>query len=84
MAILDDPLDGFALFQFEGLGQGSGADEVELAGVVGAFDKLDFGQVAHKARITLALPLVKKIKSIFSHHRRDAEEFEKRREEKRT
>jgi hypothetical protein len=31
----------------DGLSQGSGADEVELAGLVGAFDDLDFGEVGH-------------------------------------
>ena len=58
MAILDDPLDGLALFQFEGFGQRGGADEVELAGLVGAFNDLDFREVAHAEIIQLALKLV--------------------------
>jgi hypothetical protein len=42
LAIFDDPLDGLALFELECFGQRCGADEVELASVVGAFDELDF------------------------------------------
>jgi hypothetical protein len=55
VSVRNDPLDGFALFQFQGLGQRGGTDEVELAGVIGAFDELDFREVAHKAMITLAI-----------------------------
>src|SRR5580658_3688733 len=54
-SILDDPLDGFALLQFQGFGQRGRADEVELPGLVGAFDELDFGEVAHRSTITLAI-----------------------------
>ena len=36
VSILDDPLNGFAFLQFQGLGEGGGTDEVELAGLVGA------------------------------------------------
>jgi hypothetical protein len=53
--ILDDPLDGLALLQFQGLGQRGGADEVELASLVGTLDELDFGEVSHKAMIILAI-----------------------------
>jgi hypothetical protein len=59
LAILDDPLDGLALLQFEGFGQRGGADKVELAGLVGALDELDFGEVTHETMRTLALSLVK-------------------------
>jgi hypothetical protein len=58
VTILNDPLDGLALFEFEGLGERSGADQIELAGLVGAFDDLDLGQITHKAMITLAISLV--------------------------
>jgi hypothetical protein len=60
LPILDDPLDRLALFQFEGFGQRGGADEVELAGLVGALDELDFREVAHKEMISLAISLVKR------------------------
>jgi hypothetical protein len=60
VAVLHDPLYGFALFQFQSLGQRGGADEVELAGLVGAFDELDLREVAHKSMMTLAISLVKR------------------------
>jgi hypothetical protein len=47
--ILNDPLDLFSLFQFQGLGQRGGADQIELAGAIGAFDDLNLGQVSHRA-----------------------------------
>src|ERR1035437_6363126 len=55
IAILDDPLDGLAFFQFEGLGQRGRADEIELAGAIGALDELNFGEGAHKQMIQLAI-----------------------------
>jgi hypothetical protein len=55
IAILNDPLDGLALLEFQGLGQRGRADEIELTGAVGAFDELDLGEVAHKAMVLLAL-----------------------------
>jgi len=77
VAILDDPFQGLTLLQFQRLSQGSRANEVELAGLVGALDDLDFGEIAHKSMITLAIQLVKRLKLIFSHDRGDAEGAEK-------
>src|SRR5438270_9292952 len=71
--VLDDPLDRLALFEFHGFGQRRWADQVELPSLVGAFNELNFGKVAHKAMITLALSLVNRFDSIFSHDRGDAE-----------
>lgn len=51
MPVFDHPLYRFALFQFQGLREGSGTNEVELAGPIGAFDELNFGDVAHKSMI---------------------------------
>jgi hypothetical protein len=55
VSVRNHPLYGFALFQFQSFGQRSGADEVELAGSVGAFDELDLREVAHKSMMTLAI-----------------------------
>jgi hypothetical protein len=51
MPVFDHPLYRFALFQFQGLREGSGTNEVKLAGPIGAFDELNFGDVAHKSMI---------------------------------
>jgi hypothetical protein len=84
LAILDDPLDRLALFQFEGFGQRGGADEVELAGVVGALDELDFGEVSHETMITLAISLVKENDRFFLATAETQRKTRKRNSRKRT
>ena len=42
-----DPLDGLALFQFQGFGKRRGADEVILAVLAASLNHLQFGEVSH-------------------------------------
>jgi hypothetical protein len=64
-SIFDEPLDGFAFLEFESFSERGGTDEVELAGVIGALDELDFGMESHRPILILAISLVNKTKRFF-------------------
>jgi hypothetical protein len=49
--ILDHPLNGFPLLDFQSLSQRSRANQVELPLPLGPFDHLDFGLVSHGKRL---------------------------------
>src|SRR5882724_3809001 len=51
VSIHHDPLDGLALLQLESFGERSGTDQIELAGMVGAFDELDLREEAHNGAL---------------------------------
>jgi len=49
MPVFDNPLQGLALFQFQGFSQGSRADHIILAVLAASPDDLQFRKVCHTA-----------------------------------
>src|SRR5512143_3566284 len=58
--ILDDPLQGLALFQFQGLSQRRRTDEIKLAVFAAPLNDLQFREVCHPPKLAISLVPINK------------------------